>query len=70
MNGVGLEVRVHSRAGDDLGLCHVPGPIEIGDVLELGHGPLFPLRIIDVVETPNSAIAALVQVAPATALVS
>jgi hypothetical protein len=29
---------VHSRSGDDLGLCHVAPPVELGDVLELGHG--------------------------------
>jgi hypothetical protein len=47
---VGVPVRVHSRTGDDLGVCHVPPPVELGDVLELGHGP--PLRDVTVLWTP------------------
>ncbi len=44
---VGVPVRVHSRTGDDLGVAHVPLPVEVGDVLELGHGPILLLRIGD-----------------------
>jgi hypothetical protein len=67
---VGVAVRVHSRKGDDLGVCHIPPPVEVGDVLELGHGPLLLLRVIDLVETgPHSPLAALVKVAPAAMLV-
>ena len=44
---VGVPVRVHSRTGDDLGVAHVPPPIELGDVLELGHGPILLLRVVD-----------------------
>ena len=67
---VGVPVRVHSRTGDDLGVAHVPPPIELGDVLELGHGPILLLRVVDFVETgPNSPLAALVKVAPAPMLV-
>lgn len=67
---MGVPVRCHSRQGDDLGVCHVPPPVEVGDVVELGHGPMFSIRIIDLVETgPYSPLAALVQVAPATVLV-
>jgi hypothetical protein len=47
-----------------------PPPVEAGDVLELGHGPIVLLRIIDLVETgPHSPLAALVKVAPAPLLV-
>jgi hypothetical protein len=68
---IGVVVRVHSRTGDDLGVAHVPPPVEVGDVLELGHGPLFLLRVIDLVETgPYSPLAALVKVVPAPVLVS
>ena len=49
---VGVAVRVHSRMGKDLGLCHVPLPVEVGDVLESGHRPILLLRVIDLVETP------------------
>lgn len=67
---VGVPVRVRSRQGDDLGICHVPPPVEIGDVLELGRGPLFPFRVVDLVETgPYSPLAALVKVSPAPMLV-
>jgi hypothetical protein len=41
---IGVPVRVHTRTADDLGLVHVPPPVEIGDVLELGHGPVLLLR--------------------------
>jgi hypothetical protein len=65
---VGVPVRVHSRAGDDLGIAHVPSPVTVGDVLELGVGPLLPLRIVDLVEAgPHSPLAALVKVTPALA---
>jgi hypothetical protein len=62
---IGVAVRVHSRHGDDLGVAHVPVPVEVGDALELGHGELLQLRIVDLVETgPRSPFAALVKVAP------
>ena len=49
----------HSRKGDDLGVCHVPPPVEVGDVIELGHGPILLLRVVDLVETgPRSPLAA------------
>jgi hypothetical protein len=67
---IGVAVRVHSRTGDDLGVAHVPPPVEVGDVLELGHGPILPLRVVDLVETgPRSPLGALVKVAPAPLLV-
>jgi hypothetical protein len=65
---VGVPVRVHSRAGDDLGIAHVPPPVTLGDLLELGVGPLLILRIVDLVEAgPHSPVAALVNVTPALA---
>ena len=68
--GVGVAVRVHSRTGDDLGIAHVPPAVEVGDVLELGHGPILLLRVVDLVETgPHSPLAALVKVSPAPMLV-
>ena len=68
--GVGVPVRVHSRTGDDLGIAHVPIPIELGDVLELGHGEILALRIVDLVETgPHSPLAALVKVSSAPMVV-
>jgi hypothetical protein len=63
---VGVAVRVHDRHGDDLGVAHIPPPVRVGDVLELGQGPILLLRIVDLVETaPHSPLAALVKVAPA-----
>ena len=63
--------RCHSRKGDDLGVAHVSAPVEIGDVLELGHGPILLLqRVVDLVETgPRSSLAALVKVSPAPLVV-
>ena len=46
---IDVPVRVHSRTGDDLGVAHVPAPVEVGDVLELGHGPILLLRVVDLV---------------------
>jgi hypothetical protein len=66
---VGVPVRVHSRTGDDLGIAHVPSAVEVGDVLELGHGPILLLRVVELVEAgPSSPLAALVKVAPAPLL--
>lgn len=69
MSEIGVPVRVYSRKGDDLGIVHVPPPVEIGDVLELGRGPMLIFRIVDVVGTgPQSSVAALVKATPAPAL--
>jgi hypothetical protein len=62
---LGAPIRVHDMYGDDLGIAHLPTPVELGDVLELGHGPILLLRVVDVVETgPYSPLAALVKVSP------
>jgi hypothetical protein len=67
---IGVAVRVHSRTGDNLGVAHIPPPVRVGDVLELRHGPILLLRVVDAVETgPHSPLAALVKVAPAPLLV-
>lgn len=66
----GVAVRVHSRTADDLGVAHVPPPVEVGDVLELGHGPILLLGVVDLVETGRrSPLAALVKVSPAPMVV-
>ena len=58
-----VALRVHSRKGDDLSLAHVPPPVKVGDVRELGHGPILLLRVVDLVETgPPSPLTALVKV--------
>ena len=52
MDGVSaFPLRVHSRTGDDLGIAHIPAHVEVGDVLELGYGPILLLRVVDLVET-------------------
>ena len=52
---VGVPVRVHDRHGDDLGVAHVPPPVELGDLLELGRGPILLFRVVDLVDTgPHS----------------
>ena len=35
---LGALVRVHDRSGDDLGLCHVPAPVELDDVVAFETG--------------------------------
>ena len=58
-----VPVRLHDLTGDDLGLVHLPWPIEVGDLVALEHGEF---RVHDVVETGHtSPIAALVRVRPA-----
>ena len=41
----------------------IPPPVDVADVLELGHGPILLLRMVDLVETPpHSPVGALVKV--------
>lgn len=62
---IGVAVRVHDRHGDDLGVCHVPPRVEVGDMLVLGRGPILLLRVVDLVETgQHSPLAALMKVEP------
>jgi hypothetical protein len=57
---LGVPVRLHDLTGDDLGIAHVPLPIEVGDLVALEHAEY---RVNDVVETGQTLpIAALVRV--------
>ena len=54
---------MHGLDGDDVGIAHVPIPIEIGDLVATVDTTY---RIVDVVVAPpGSPIAALVKVRPA-----
>lgn len=54
--GVALVLRVVDTL-DDLGIVHVPGPAEIGDLCAFAHGP--PWRIVDLLPaTPNATVVA------------
>jgi hypothetical protein len=60
---LGVLVRVHAVDCNDLGVAHLPPPIELGDLVCLQHSEH---RIVDVVESPSrSAVYALVKVRPA-----
>ena len=60
---LGVTCRLHDLFGDDLGIAHVPLPIEVGDLIALEHAEY---RVNDVVETGSAyPIAALVRVRPA-----
>jgi hypothetical protein len=63
----GVPVRVHDAATyDDLGIVHVPFPVEIGDELAI-DGHQWPFVIVDLLETAaGSAVAAIVTVDRAT----
>ena len=60
-------MRVYDAATtDDLGIAHVPLPVEIGDALTVEGHP-WPFVIVDLVDTPvGSAVAAIVGVEHAT----
>ena len=59
----GVPVRIHGMTGGDLGVAHLPLPIEVGDLVALEHEEF---RVYDVVETGQTfPIAALVRVRPA-----
>jgi len=64
---VGVPVRVHDAiTADDLGVVHVPFPVELGDELAVEGDP-WPLVVVDLVETPVGAkVAAIVKVGRAT----
>jgi hypothetical protein len=44
----GARVRLFDSHGDDVGLAHLPRPVEPGDLAALEQG--FPFRVVDVVE--------------------
>ena len=59
---VGVPVRVHDLEANDLGVAHVPWPVEVGDVVLFEHSEH---RVYDVVISPPGAlIAAIVKVRP------
>jgi hypothetical protein len=62
---VGAPIRVHDMYGDDLGVVHVPTPIETGDLILLDQGEY---RVRDVIPIPLdewSPLYALVRAQPA-----
>jgi hypothetical protein len=60
---VGVPVRIHDLDANDLGIAHLPLPLELGDLVVLDHSQH---RVYDVVMSPpDSRIAALVKVRPA-----
>ena len=61
-NGVGVPVRLHDLTRDDLGIAHVPPPVEPGDLILLEHREY---RITDVILTGRGPLYALVRVQPA-----
>jgi len=59
---LGVPVRIHDMSGDDLGVAHLPPPVEVGDLVALEHAVL---RVYDVVESGQTyPIAALVRAQP------
>ena len=59
---IGVPVRLHGLDGDDLGVAHIPMPIEPGDLIATIESTY---RVVDVVTSPpGSLIAALVKVRP------
>jgi hypothetical protein len=48
LGDLGARVRLIDTGGDDLGLAHLPRPVEPGDLAALQQG--FPLRVVAVVE--------------------
>lgn len=47
---LGVPIRVHDMTGDDVGIAHVPTPIETGDVILLERGEY---RVLDVISLEN-----------------
>jgi len=60
---VGVAVLLHDRAFIDLGVVHVPQPVEVGDIVAREHGA--PLRVVEVVDLGgDAAIRYVVEVEP------
>ena len=56
---LGVPCRIHDLTGDDLGVAHLPPPVEVGDLVALEHAVL---RVYDIVETGQTyPVAALVR---------
>jgi len=59
---LGVPCRIHNMSGDDLGVAHLPPPVEVGDLVALEYAVL---RVYDVVETGQTyPVAALVRAQP------
>ena len=57
---LGVPCRIHDLSGDDLGVAHLPPPIEVGDLVALQHSEF---RVYDVVGLDQTyPIAAIVKV--------
>ncbi len=44
---VGIEIRLQSTDGGDLGFAHAPAPVELGDVLALADGSIW--RVVNLI---------------------
>jgi hypothetical protein len=55
-------VRVHDQTGDDLGIVHLPGPVEPGDLVATEHEEFRVVAVV--VSPPGSAIDVLAKVQP------
>jgi hypothetical protein len=62
LGDLGTRVRLTDGNGDDLGLAHLPRPVEPGDLAALEQG--FPLRVVTVVELEGVDVLAEVEAAP------
>jgi hypothetical protein len=58
---IGVSCRLHDMTGDDIGIAHLPSPIECGDLVATERGEY---RIDTVIRTPPGQIDALVRVQP------
>jgi hypothetical protein len=56
---LGVPVRLHAVDGDDLGIAHIPMPIEPGDLVATIESIY---RVVDVMPSPGYAVAALCKV--------
>jgi hypothetical protein len=61
---VGVPVRVHDMTGDDLGIAHVPVPVETGDLILLEHGE-YPVLDVILLTDEQSPLHALIRAQPA-----
>jgi hypothetical protein len=57
---LGARVRLVDSNSDDLGLAHLPWPVEIGDMAALEQG--FPLRVVVVRFEDGGAVDVLAEV--------
>jgi hypothetical protein len=52
---IGVLVRVHDLYGEELGIAHLPPPVEIGDLIAFEHSEH---RVCDVVVSPAGSLVA------------